>query len=177
MQRILIVIGVILLAIGGAIPPQSEPVAHAEEAQTVQASVPETTQEAPQETPAPETQPVAETPVATAPKPQTASYQVPDQPAEGYARDSKEYWMLSAGIPPEDWQFVDALVSKESSWNPNAVNPSSGACGLAQALPCEKVGANWNNPVTSLKWQYGYVLSRYGGYAQAWNFWLANHWY
>lgn len=90
---------------------------------------------------------------------------------------NKEAWMAAAGIPQSDWWAVDSIVSRESSWNPNAVNASSGACGLAQALPCSKVGGNWSDPVTSLAWQYGYVKARYGGYPQAVAFWNANHWY
>lgn len=90
---------------------------------------------------------------------------------------NKQDWLRSAGIPEADWQYVDFIVSRESSWNPNAKNASSGACGLAQALPCSKLGPNWNDPVTALKWQHAYVSSRYGGYKQAYAFWQANHWY
>jgi len=90
---------------------------------------------------------------------------------------NKEAWMAAAGIPQSDWWAVDSIVSRESSWNPNAVNPNGGACGLAQALPCSKLGPNWSDPVVALKWQYNYVTQRYGGYAQAVAFWNANHWY
>lgn len=88
-------------------------------------------------------------------------------------------WMAQAGIPQSDWQYVDYIVMKESSWNPNAVNPNGGACGLAQSLPCGKqaVYGAWNDPVANLKWQYDYVRGRYGGYAGAHAFWLANSWY
>lgn len=89
----------------------------------------------------------------------------------------KQDWLRAAGIPESDWQYADYIVAKESSWNPNAVNPSSGACGLAQALPCSKIGGNWNDPVTALRWQYNYVQARYGGYRGAYEFWLANNWY
>jgi hypothetical protein len=44
-------------------------------------------------------------------------------------------------------------------------------------LPCSKIPGDWRDPVTSLKWQYGYVTARYGGYAGAYSFWRANHWY
>lgn len=90
---------------------------------------------------------------------------------------SKEEWLRQAGIPESEWGYVDYIVSKESSWNPNAVNESSGACGLVQALPCSKLGTNWNDPVHALKWQHAYVTDRYGGYAQAYSFWVNNHWY
>lgn len=59
----------------------------------------------------------------------------------------KTTWMSQAGIPESQWEFVDYIVSRESSWNPLAVNKSSGACSLVQALPCSKLGANWSDPV------------------------------
>lgn len=80
---------------------------------------------------------------------------------------SKSDWLAAAGIPESDWSSADWLVSRESGWNPNALNSSSGACGLAQALPCSKIGSNWNDPVVALRWMYGYVNNRYGGFAGA----------
>lgn len=91
---------------------------------------------------------------------------------------TKEQWMAAAGIPENQWSYVDFIVSKESGWNPSATNASSGACGLAQALPCSKIGgAGGYDPVTALRWQKDYVEQRYGGYAEAYAFWTANHWY
>jgi Transglycosylase SLT domain len=91
---------------------------------------------------------------------------------------TKQEWMAAAGIPESDWQYVDYIVTRESTWNPSAVNSSSGACGLAQALPCAKTGcAQYNDPVCALRWQLGYVNARYGGYAGAYSFWTKNHWY
>jgi hypothetical protein len=90
---------------------------------------------------------------------------------------SKQDWMKAAGIPSSQWQYVDYIVSKESSWNPNAVNPNGGACGLGQQLPCGKWPGAWNDPVAALKAQYSYVKGRYGGYAQAYSFWVSNSWY
>ena len=90
---------------------------------------------------------------------------------------NKDTWMAAAGIPQDQWGYVDSIVSRESGWRPDAVNPNGGACGLAQALPCSKMGPNWSDPVVALKWQYNYVTQRYGGYPQAVAFWNANHWY
>ena len=90
---------------------------------------------------------------------------------------NKETWMAAAGIPQSEWWAVDSIVSRESGWRPDAVNPNGGACGLAQALPCSKMGPNWSDPVVALKWQYQYVTARYGGYPQAVAFWNINHWY
>lgn len=90
---------------------------------------------------------------------------------------TKYDWMRAAGIPERQWQYADYIVSRESGWNPRAVNPYSGACGLAQAYPCSKLGSRWYDPVVALKWQYNYVNERYGGYAGAYNFWVRNRWY
>lgn len=86
-------------------------------------------------------------------------------------------WMAAAGIAEKDWGFVDYVVSRESGWNPNATNASSGACGLVQALPCSKVPGNGYDPVDNLKWANGYATGRYGSWKGAYEFWLANHWW
>lgn len=101
-----------------------------------------------------------------------------DPPATTGKRSGTKYdWMRAGGIPEGQWRYVDYIVSKESGWNPNAKNPSSGACGLVQAYPCSKLGPNWNDPVVALRWQYNYVNKRYGGYAGAYAFWKRNRWY
>ena len=89
---------------------------------------------------------------------------------------TKSEWLAASGINSAYWGYVDAIVSRESGWNPNATNARSGACGLAQALPCSKVPGNGYNPIDSLRWMNTYV-SRYGGWEGAYNFWQANHWY
>ena len=89
----------------------------------------------------------------------------------------KHSWLAASGIPQAHWGYVDSIVSRESSWNPNAVNKSSGACGLGQQLPCGKWPGAWNDPVAALRAMNGYVVGRYGGWPQAVAFWNANGWY
>lgn len=84
-------------------------------------------------------------------------------------------WIRSAGIKDIDTAYI--LIMKESTCNPNAVNPSSGACGLGQQLPCGKWAHTWNEPVGALKDMNGYVMGRYGSWQNALNFHLANNWY
>lgn len=86
-------------------------------------------------------------------------------------------WMAAAGIAESDWGYVDYIASKESTWNPNATNASSGACGLIQALPCSKVPGNGYDPVDNLRWASGYATDRYGSWAGAYAFWTANNWW
>jgi hypothetical protein len=84
--------------------------------------------------------------------------------------------MAAAGISSGDYAYANFIVSHESGWRPTAAN-ASGAYGLCQALPGRKVataGADWgSNPVTQLRWCDGYAQSRYGGWAAAYNHWLA----
>ncbi len=86
-------------------------------------------------------------------------------------------WMAAAGIAQSDWGYVDYIVGRESGWNPNATNRSSGACGLVQALPCSKVPGNGYNPVDNLRWGSGYAKGRYGGWQGAYAFWISHGWW
>lgn len=86
-------------------------------------------------------------------------------------------WMAAAGIAESDWGYVDYIVKRESGWNPNATNKSSGACGLVQALPCSKVPGNGYDPVDNLRWANGYATGRYGSWAGAYDFWTRKHWW
>ncbi|MEU8920532.1 transglycosylase SLT domain-containing protein [Kitasatospora sp. NPDC048545] len=84
-------------------------------------------------------------------------------------------------VPAGQLQCFSNIVFRESSWNPLAVNASSGAYGLVQALPGSKMasaGADWRtNPATQIKWGLTYMNTRYGSPCGAWSFWQAHHWY
>ena len=79
--------------------------------------------------------------------------------------------MLQAGISASDFEDAEWLITKESGWIINRSNSSSGAYGLPQALPGSKMasaGADWQtSPVTQLRWMNGYVMGRYGSWANA----------
>lgn len=61
---------------------------------------------------------------------------------------------------------LDQLWTSESHWNFQARNPRSGAHGIAQAMPGNKmeiIALDWRtNPVTQIKWGLNYVKVRYG---------------
>lgn len=84
-------------------------------------------------------------------------------------------------VPAGQLQCFSNIVSRESTWNPLAVNASSGAYGLVQALPGSKMasaGSDWRtNPATQIKWGLDYMNSRYGSPCGAWSFWQTHHWY
>lgn len=95
---------------------------------------------------------------------------------------TKAEWLVAAGIDRSDWGYVDYIISHESGWNPNSVNSSSGACGLAQALPCSKVPGNPLDPIASLKWANAYAHTctsyrMYCGWEGAYDFWVKNKWW
>ncbi|MER6460330.1 aggregation-promoting factor C-terminal-like domain-containing protein [Streptomyces sp. NPDC001288] len=89
--------------------------------------------------------------------------------------------MAQQMVASGQFQCFSNIVSHESGWNYRAVNASSGAYGLFQALPGSKmssVGADWQtNPATQIKWGLNYMNSRYGSPCEAWSFWQANSWY
>lgn len=109
--------------------------------------------------------------------PAAASVSAPSAPPMYTGGGSPAEWMAAAGIAESDWGYVDFIASRESGWNPNATNPSSGACGLIQANPCSKVPGSGYNPVDNLRWANGYAVGRYGSWAGAYAFWTANHWW
>ena len=84
-------------------------------------------------------------------------------------------WIAAAGI--SDVGNAQELINRESGCNPNAVNPSSGACNVAQELPCGKSGCSVGDGACSVKWMNSYVLGRYGSWANAVDFHNANNWY
>jgi hypothetical protein len=85
------------------------------------------------------------------------------------------------GFGLDQMSALDQLWTHESGWNQYARNPSSGAYGIPQALPGDKMataGSDWaTNPATQIKWGLGYIRDRYGSPVRAWNFWQANNWY
>lgn len=76
---------------------------------------------------------------------------------------------------------LDSLWTRESGWNYQAMNPSSGAYGIPQALPGSKMasaGADWRtNPVTQMRWGLDYIASRYGTPCAAWGHSQNTGWY
>lgn len=84
-------------------------------------------------------------------------------------------WIRAAGI--SDLANANELIRRESGCNPNAVNPTSGACGVAQELPCGKSGCSLGDGACQVKWMNTYVLARYGSWANAVGFHNRNNWY
>ncbi|WP_228641940.1 lytic transglycosylase domain-containing protein [Microtetraspora sp. AC03309] len=83
--------------------------------------------------------------------------------------------------PGTQFQCLDSLWTRESGWNHRAENPSSGAYGIPQALPGNKMsgtGVDWRfNPVTQIRWGLKYIRLRYGSPCGAWGHFQSNNWY
>lgn len=83
----------------------------------------------------------------------------------------------------DDSQFVclNSLWTKESHWNYKAHNYRSGAHGIAQALPAEKmsvIATDWRtNPVTQIRWGIRYITMRYDTPCKAWSKWKSHRFY
>jgi hypothetical protein len=70
------------------------------------------------------------------------------------------------------WPCLYDLWERESTWNVYAENPVSGAYGIPQSLPGDKMasaGADWQTDATTqIKWGLGYIKTVYGTPCGAW---------
>jgi resuscitation-promoting factor RpfB len=86
------------------------------------------------------------------------------------------YEMAAArGWTGDNWDALYKLWMKESGWNPNSVNRSSGACGIPQAYPCSKITDK--SAAGQITWGLNYIKGRYGTPSAAWAFFLRNNSY
>ena len=87
----------------------------------------------------------------------------------------------SYGWGSDQFQCLDKLWQKESGWNYQAYNASSGATGIPQSLPGSKMataGADWQtNARTQVTWGLGYIKGAYGSPCSAWSHSQAVNWY
>jgi len=91
--------------------------------------------------------------------------------------------VLEYGWSEEDYQALVLLWYRESSWNPNAYNKSSGACGIPQSRPCSKMAkfgrdyrTNWK---VQVMWGLDYIKNVYTTPSEAYRKFLKRkpHWY
>jgi colicin import membrane protein len=87
----------------------------------------------------------------------------------------------SFGWSADQMQCLKRLWTKESEWRTTATNASSGAYGIVQSLPAEKMataGADYRtNYRTQINWGLDYIKERYGSPCGALNWHLAHNWY
>jgi hypothetical protein len=93
---------------------------------------------------------------------------------EGY----KAY--AASKVDAAQFSCLDTLWMHESSWNPNADNPTSTAYGIPQFLDSTwaSVGiAKTSDPYKQIDAGLIYIEKSYGSPCSAWDFWQANNWY
>lgn len=80
-----------------------------------------------------------------------------------------------------DYQALVKLWTKESNWNANAHNKSSGAHGIPQSLPASKMSSEgsdyYTNGYTQIRWGLKYIKKRYGSPSAAWQHFQNKNWY
>ena len=85
------------------------------------------------------------------------------------------------GWSDNDFSCLVSLWNRESGWNPNTRNRSSGAYGIPQALPASKMASAGSDYMTNYKtqinWGLSYISSRYGSPSSAWSYFQSNGWY
>ncbi|GAA2133868.1 hypothetical protein [Glycomyces algeriensis] len=88
---------------------------------------------------------------------------------------------LEAGWDMNEVGCLVNLWDKESGWDESAYNSGSGAYGIPQSLPGDKMAANgddWEtNPATQIAWGLDYIDGRYGSPCSAWSHSESNGWY
>lgn len=93
---------------------------------------------------------------------------------EGYAQQQLSRY----GWNPGQWQPLFSLWQKESGWNPTALNKSSGAYGIPQALPSNKLPHDrMSTGQEQIDWGLNYIKQRYGSPAAAWAHSQQTDWY
>jgi len=121
--------------------------------------------------------------------------QVPTDESEGSARDefdnddtpygakkvAKEILFNEYGFKHVQYACLERLWTEESNWRYKAHNKRSGAHGIAQALPANKmdvVATDWRtNPVTQIRWGLRYISIRYETPCKALSKHKRSNWY
>lgn len=102
-------------------------------------------------------------------------------PDPGTAQAIAYELVLAKGWSGSEFDCLVALWNRESHWNVYAHNPTSGAYGIPQALPGDKmasVASDWaTNPKTQIVWGLGYIEARYQTPCGAWGHSERKGWY
>jgi hypothetical protein len=99
----------------------------------------------------------------------------------GSPRQIAKQMLGQYGWKTSEFSCLEPLWYHESGWNPSAMNPSSGAYGIPQALSgsmMASAGSDWKtNPATQIKWGLTYIHDRYGSPCGAWAHEQSSNWY
>lgn len=112
----------------------------------------------------------------TAQSSSSGSYSLSD-----YQAYAKDLVINTYGWSEYDFECLVKLWDKESGWDPNSHNSSSGAHGIPQALPASKMASEgadyYTNGYTQIRWGLKYIEGRYGSPSAAWAHSQSKGWY
>ena len=98
-----------------------------------------------------------------------------------YQAYAKNLIINTYGWSEYDFECLVKLWNRESGWNPNAHNKSSGAHGIPQSLPASKMASEgadyYTNGYTQIRWGLKYISGRYGSPSAAWAHSQSTGWY
>ncbi|WP_308800081.1 aggregation-promoting factor C-terminal-like domain-containing protein [Agromyces silvae] len=100
---------------------------------------------------------------------------------EGAKAFARELAASQYGWGGDQYTCLVNLWQKESGWNYQAMNASSGATGIPQSLPGSKMataGADWQtSAATQIRWGLEYIARGYGTPCSAWSHSQSVNWY
>lgn len=98
-----------------------------------------------------------------------------------YQAYAKDLVLNTYGWSEADFEALVKLWNRESGWNANAHNKSSGAHGIPQSLPASKMASEgsdyYTNGYTQIRWGLKYIKNRYGSPLKAWQHSQNKGWY
>ena len=98
-----------------------------------------------------------------------------------YQAYAKDLVINTYGWSEYDFECLVKLWDKESGWDPNSHNSSSGAHGIPQSLPASKMASEgadyYTNGYTQIRWGLKYIKDRYGSPSAAWAHSQSKGWY
>ncbi|MFD2728911.1 LysM peptidoglycan-binding domain-containing protein [Enterococcus camelliae] len=100
---------------------------------------------------------------------ESTTTQATDGSVESIVRAAASAYGWGSGA---NWEAISFIIQHESSWNPNAQNPTSTAYGLFQMLV-----ETSSDPAVQAANGMAYIAGRYGTPINAMAFWQANNWY
>ena len=98
-----------------------------------------------------------------------------------YQQYAHDLCINTYGWSENDFTCLVKLWNRESGWNPNSHNKSSGAHGIPQSLPASKMASEgsdyYTNGYTQIRWGLKYIAGRYGTPSAAWTHSESHNWY
>ena len=114
-------------------------------------------------------------------QPQQASTVAAYAPTSGSPEQIAEAMLASFGWSLSQFACLDPLWEHESGWSVTADNPDTGAYGIPQALPGDKMadaGPDWQtDAATQIRWGLTYIKDLYGSPCAAYAHEQETGWY